>query len=80
MIEDALLGGDERRQLGQDPAPPRRQIALALQHAGELCQVGLEPVLLGVRSGGSCRLSIIWLMVSLSAATSPRASTRMRAG
>ena len=40
-----------------------------------LREVGLEPVLLGVLLRRLRRLTIIWLMLSLSAATSPCAST-----
>ena len=47
-IEDALLRGDDRRQLGENQPADRQQIFLALQHAGELRQVRLQPVLLVV--------------------------------
>ena len=47
-VEDAVLRGDERRQLGQDHARDRGQVALALEHAREALEVGLQPVLLGV--------------------------------
>jgi hypothetical protein len=43
------------------------QVALALQHAAELGQVGLEPVLLVFFSVVSRRLRIISLMLSFSA-------------
>ena len=76
LIDRALLRFDERRQFGQQHLADREQIALALQHAGELRQVCLQPVLLLVASP-SCprRLSIIVLMLSFSSATSPRVST-----
>ena len=47
-VEDAVLRGDERRQLREDHARHRRQVALALEHAREALEVGLQPVLLGV--------------------------------
>ena len=52
LIDDAQLGVDQRRQLGQQQPADRRQVALALQHVGELGEVGLQPVLLGVAVGG----------------------------
>ena len=51
QVDDALLRVDQRRQLGQQHAADGRQIALALQHAGEPGEVGLQPVLLGVAVG-----------------------------
>ena len=74
--ERAVLRADERRQLGHDQPRHRLEVALALQHAGEAGQVRVEPVLLRVplaSSRGGC--AIIWLMLSLSSATSPCAST-----
>src|SRR5262249_15229781 len=47
-IEDAVLYGDERRQLGEDEAGDGQGVTLALEQAGETGDVGLEPVLLGV--------------------------------
>ena len=47
-----MLGRDDRGQLGEDELGDGHQVALALEHAGELGQVGLEPVLLGVLLGG----------------------------
>ena len=47
-VEDAVLGGHHRRELGEDHAADRQQVLLALQHAAELGEVGLQPVLLGV--------------------------------
>ena len=43
-----MLRRDERRELGQDQVRDGRQVALALEHAGEALEVGLQPVLLGV--------------------------------
>ena len=55
--------------------PTVLQLALPLEHAGELGQVGLQPVLLAVALGGLAQVRIIVLMLSLSCATSPRVST-----
>ncbi len=52
LIDHALLRIDQRRQFGQQHAAHGGQIALALQHAGEAGEVGLEPVLLGVAVRG----------------------------
>ena len=43
-----MLGRHQRRQLREDHARDRGQVALALEHAGEALEVGLQPVLLGV--------------------------------
>ena len=75
-VEDAVLGRDQRRQLGQDHARHGGQVALALEHAGEALAVGLQPVLLDVLPVVSRRLRIISLSLSLRTATSPLASTR----
>jgi hypothetical protein len=42
------LGRDDRRQLGENQPADGQQITLALEHAGELRQVRLEPILLVV--------------------------------
>ena len=47
-VEHRLLRADHRRQFRQDQAADGEQVALALQHAAELGEVGLQPVLLGV--------------------------------
>src|SRR5207245_926812 len=47
-VEDAVLRADDRCQLGEDHLRDREEIALALEHAGELGEVRLEPVLLRV--------------------------------
>ena len=52
LIDDALVGVDQRRQFGEQQPADRRQIALALQHVGEFREVGLQPILLGVAVGG----------------------------
>ena len=75
LVNGALLRADQRRQFGKQHLPDREQIALSLQHAGEFGDVRLEPILFLLRSVVSRRLSIIVLMLSLSSATSPRAST-----
>ena len=50
------MGAHQRRQLGQQHPADRGEIALALQHAGELGEVRLEPVLLGVALGGDSQI------------------------
>ena len=52
LVDDALMSVDERRQFGQQQAAYGRQITLALQHVGELGEVGLQPILLGIAIGG----------------------------
>src|SRR5664279_54041 len=47
-VEDAMLRRYERRELGEDHARDSGQVALALEHAREALEVGLQPVLLGV--------------------------------
>ena len=46
-----MLGRHQRSQLGQDHVRHRGHVALALKHAGEALEIGLEPVLLGVLAG-----------------------------
>ena len=48
VIDRALLRIDQRRDLGEQHLPYRVELALALEHAGEPREVGLEPVLLAV--------------------------------
>src|SRR5207247_933755 len=50
--EDGVRGRHDRRQLGEDHPAHGEQVALALQHPGELGEVGLQPVLLRVLLGG----------------------------
>ena len=45
------MGRDDRRQLREDEIGHRQQVLLALEHATEFGQVGLQPVLLGVLLG-----------------------------
>ena len=47
-VELGLLRADHRRELGQDQLADGDEVLLALQHARELREVGLQPVLLGV--------------------------------
>ncbi len=47
-VEHAVLRVHQRRQLREHHVRHGRKIALALQHAGEPREVGLQPVLLGV--------------------------------
>src|SRR5579885_2824418 len=51
-IEAAELRADARRQLRETQVRPGQQVALALHHAGELGDVGLQPALIGVIAGG----------------------------
>ena len=51
LIDHALLGADQRGQLAEQEPAHGGEIALALQHVGELGQVGLEPILLGIAVG-----------------------------
>ena len=52
VIDRSLLRVDQRRELGEQHLADGVQLALALEHAGELREVGLEPVLLAVALGG----------------------------
>src|SRR5579859_5270548 len=52
LVDDALVGVDQRGELGEQEPADRRQVALALQHVGEFRQVRLQPILLGVAVGG----------------------------
>ena len=52
LVDDALMGVDQRRQLGQQQPAHGGEIALALQHVGELGEVRLQPILLGIAIGG----------------------------
>ena len=51
QVDHALLGIDQRRELGQQHLPDGHEVALALHHAAELREVGLEPVLLRIALG-----------------------------
>src|SRR6202522_3119050 len=57
LIDDTLLGVDQRGQLGKQGAADCDKIALALQHAGKLGDVVLEPILLGVALGGVAQVA-----------------------
>ena len=56
LVDDALLRVDQRRKFGEQHAADGGEIALALQHAGEAGEVGLQPVLLGVAVGGEAEV------------------------
>ena len=56
-VEDAVVRGDQRGQVGEDELRHGREVALALEHAAELGQVGLEPVLLHVLAGGVAQVA-----------------------
>ena len=47
-VEHAILRVHQRRELGHDEVRHGREVALALKHAAEAGEVGLEPILLGV--------------------------------
>ena len=47
-----MLGGHQRREFGEQHARHIHDVALALQHTGQACQAGLQPVLLGIALGG----------------------------
>ena len=55
-VDDAVLGGDQRRQLLQQHLADRRQVALALQHVDESREVGFQPVLLGIALGRQAQI------------------------
>ena len=57
LIDHAHMRVDQRRQFGQQQPADGREVALALQHVGEPCKVGLEPVLLGVHLGGEAEIA-----------------------
>ena len=48
LVDHRLVRADQRRQLRQHQPADGAEVALALQHVGELGEVGLQPVLLGV--------------------------------
>src|SRR6516225_1569745 len=52
LVDHAHVGVHERRELAQQQPANGGQVALALQHVGESCEVRLQPVLLGVDIGG----------------------------
>ena len=56
LVDRALLRVDQRRQLREQHPAHRDEVALALQHARELRQVGLQPVLLLVALGGAAQV------------------------
>ena len=56
LIDGALLRVDERRELRQQQLADGDEIALALQHAREPGQVGLQPVLLLVAVGRAAQV------------------------
>jgi hypothetical protein len=56
LVQHALVGPDEGRQLGQQHLADAHQVALALEHAGEARQIGLQPVLLVVALGGQAQV------------------------
>jgi hypothetical protein len=57
LVDQSLVRVYQRRQLGENQLADAHQIALALQHAGEARQVGLEPVLFGITVGGLAQVT-----------------------
>ena len=57
LIDGALLSVDEGRQLGEHHLADGIEVALPLEHARELGEVGLEPVLLVVALGGETQVA-----------------------
>ena len=51
QVDDAILRGDLRGEFRKQHSPDRRKIALSLQHVGEPCEIGLEPILFGIALG-----------------------------
>ena len=51
-VEDTVLSGDERRQLGQHHVRHGGHVPLPLKHPREALEIRLQPVLLGVLSRG----------------------------
>ena len=45
------MGIHQRRQFGQQQPPNGGQVALALKHVGEFCEVRLQPVLFSIDVG-----------------------------
>ncbi len=57
LVDHAHMGIHQRRQLGQEQPAHGGEVALALQHVGKLCEVGLQPVLFGVHVGGQTQVA-----------------------
>ena len=57
LVDRALLRVDQRRQFREQHLAHGDQVALALQHAGELGEVGLQPVLLLVALRGVAQIA-----------------------
>ena len=51
-IDNAELRIDERGEFGKEQPAHSGEVALALKHIGELGEIALEPVLLGISVGG----------------------------
>ena len=56
MVDGALIGFDQRGQLAEEHLAHGVQLALTLEHAGELGEVRLQPVLLAVALGGLAQI------------------------
>jgi len=70
-----VLRTHQRCQFREQKLRHGEQVALALHHAGELGDVGLQPILFVVLAVVAARFTIISLMLSFKDATSPCAST-----
>ena len=72
VVDGALLGLTSGRQLGREHLGRPYQVALALQHAGELGEVGLQPILLavalrGLAEVGDHRVDVVFQLGDLAA-------------
>ena len=56
LVDDPVLRFDQRRELRQQHAADGGQVTLALQHVGESCEIGLEPILFGIAIGGQTQV------------------------
>jgi hypothetical protein len=64
VVDGSLVRVDQRGQLGQEHLTDGTQLALALQHAGELGEIRLQPVLLAIALGrfaqvGNHRIDVV---------------------
>ena len=72
MIDRALIGLNQRAQFAEQDLADRVQFALALQHAAEFREVGLQPILLAVAFGriaqvGDHRVEVVFQLGNLAA-------------
>ena len=57
LVKSAELRVDQWRKLRKQQSPDGSQIALSLKHAGEICQIGLQPILLSVVLGSQAQIA-----------------------